>query len=54
MRVGTNTRNVVVQRECGRFPTIRGENPPTGIAYDSIVVRLWPLRFVVQLKWWAW
>ena len=54
MRLGTRNRHADLAVYGGRFPTVRGENPPQGIAYRAFEVRLWPSRRSLQIRWWRW
>ncbi len=54
MKVGTLNRHITIERHPGRFPTIRGENPPQGIRYRVLEIRLWPTRLSVDIRWWRW
>lgn len=54
MRLGTNGRHLTVTHEKGRWPTLRGENPPRGVPYRSLTIWLWPSSLTLHMRWYRW
>ena len=52
--IGTRGRHVRFERGRGRWPTLRGENPPQGVPYEQITVWLWPSSLTFHLRWYRW